>query len=134
MDHLSVEERSENMRHIHGKNTKPEIFVRRLIFKMGFRYRLHLDLPGRPDLVFTRKKKIIFVHGCFWHKHEGCNFSRLPKSRIDYWTRKLDGNAIRDGNNLMLLQNKGWHCLVLWECELTNEDRLAERIHTFLEN
>lgn len=134
MDHLSIKERSENMRRINSKNTNPEMAVRRLIFKMGYRYRLHLNLPGRPDLVFTRKKKIIFVHGCFWHLHEGCRFSRLPKSKTDYWIKKLNNNAARDEHNLLLLRAAGWACLVLWECEIMSDGSLAAKIITFLGN
>ena len=102
---------------------------------MGYRYRLHAkDLPGRPDLVFRQRRKAIFVHGCFWHRHVGCARNRMPKSpeRRDYWRTKLDGNVQRDRRHLHELATRGWRTLVVWECETEDADRLAERLRSFL--
>src|SRR4051794_27886636 len=100
IDILSPEERSKRMSLVRSKDTKPELFVRRLVHSMGYRYRLHgQKLPGRPDMVFSRRKRVIFVHGCFWHLHEGCPNNRVPKSRSDYWLPKLEGNKRRDERN-----------------------------------
>lgn len=135
MDSLTPKERSERMALVKSKNTKPEITVRRLVFAMGYRYRLHdARLPGTPDLVFAGRRKALFVHGCFWHRHAGCALARLPKSRLDFWRPKLDGNRQRDARKLRALRRKGWSVLVAWECELTNKDRLARRIKRFLDN
>ena len=119
-DKLSPERRSANMRNIRSKNTSPEMAVRRLVHGMGFRYRLHVpNLPGKPDLVFPRLRKIIEVRGCFWHQHNrGCIDSRLPKSRVEYWAPKLAANQKRDKQNLKLLRKMGWLVLILWECEV----------------
>src|ERR1700737_2829184 len=107
------------MRRIRSKDTSPEMLVRRLVHGMGFRYRLHVQkLPGRPDLVLPRLKKIIQVHGCFWHQHTGCPHSHIPKSRIEYWRPKLTKNKQRDRNNDRALRKQGWEVLTLWECEL----------------
>lgn len=110
--------------------------VRRLAHGMGYRYRLHSkDLPGRPDLVFRPRRKVIFVHGCFWHRHDGCPRNRMPTSpdRLDYWRRKLDANVARDRRNLDALQRMGWTSLVIWECKTTDADGLAERLRAFLD-
>lgn len=134
-DTLTGPERSERMRRVRSKNTKPEIRVRRLVHGMGYRYRLHgKDLPGRPDLVFRPRRKVIFVHGCFWHRHGGCAKNRLPKSpeRREYWRTKLNGNARRDKLVQATLRDMGWRVLVVWECETTDLDHLAERIQGFL--
>lgn len=133
MDILTPKERSERMSRVRGKNTKPELAVRRLVHRMGYRYRLHRrDLPGQPDLVFGSRHKIIFVHGCFWHRHEGCRFARLPKSRRSYWIPKLEANRERDEKNVHALHTGGWHVLIVWECELSKQDELAQRIVDFL--
>ncbi len=124
------------MRRIRSVGTKPEIVVRRLVHSLGFRFRLHRkDLPGKPDIVLTRLKRIIEVKGCFWHQHEGCIDSRIPKSRTEYWRPKLRGNVKRDRRNLTLLRKLGWRVLLLWECEIekTPRDRLARNIKRFLE-
>ena len=136
MDSLTKRERSERMSRIKGADTKPELIVRRVVHGMGFRYRLHdCRLPGRPDLVFAARKKIIFVHGCFWHRHEDehCKLARLPKSRLDFWLPKLAANSERDRRVLLQLQQLGWSVLVIWECELQDKEALANRIKTFLE-
>lgn len=134
-DTLSPAERSERMARVRGKNTKPEFAVRKLVHGLGYRYRLHArDLPGSPDLVFRRLRKVIFVHGCFWHRHSaiGCKLARLPKSRIAFWRDKLEGNHKRDAANVRKLRKDGWKVLQIWECELTNTSKLQRRIDLFL--
>lgn len=133
VDTLTVTERSERMSRIRGKNTKPEMRVRRMIYGMGYRYRLHQNnLPGKPDLVFPGRRKVIFIHGCFWHRHQQCSLARLPKSRLDYWLPKLDGNLKRDALNYERLKNKGCGVMVIWECELYDNERILFRIVEFL--
>jgi DNA mismatch endonuclease (patch repair protein) len=113
---------------------RPEMFVRRFIFALGYRYRLHArDLPGCPDLVFRQRKKVIFVHGCFWHRHANCSIARMPKSRLDFWKPKLEGNRKRDEKNRRTLSREGWKVLTLWECQLKNPARLERRIRRFLD-
>lgn len=125
--------RSEMMAAVRSKNTQPEMLVRRLVHSMGYRYRLHRNnLPGTPDLVFSARRKVIFVHGCFWHQH-GCKSSHLPKSNIDYWAPKLERNKGRDAEHLELLHKTNWQCLILWECELKQTDQLQRRIKEFLD-
>lgn len=135
MDSLTPAERSERMSRIKGKNTKPELMVRSLVHRMGYRYRLHRKgLPGRPDLVFAKRRKVIFVHGCFWHRHEGCRLARLPKSRLDFWRPKLEANAKRDKEVELRLAELGWKVLTIWECEVKEEAALASRIKAFLDD
>ncbi|MFI5093527.1 MAG: very short patch repair endonuclease [Candidatus Acidiferrales bacterium] len=118
-DIVSTDRRSENMRRIRSKGTKPEIAVRRLAHSLGHRFRLHRStLPGKPDLVFPTTKKIVEVRGCFWHQHPGCIDSHIPKSRIDYWGPKLEKNVRRDRRNVRALRKLGWDVLVIWECEV----------------
>jgi DNA mismatch endonuclease (patch repair protein) len=125
--------RSEVMSRIRSKDTSPELIVRRLAYGMGFRYRLHAaHLPGKPDLVFSRLKKIIDVRGCFWHQHNGCIDSHIPKSRTDYWGPKLARNLKRDKHNEKQLRSLGWKILTLWECELRDARSAAKRIKAFL--
>ncbi len=125
--------RSEMMAAVRSKNTKPEMLVRRLAHRMGYRYRLHrADLPGKPDLVFPSRRKVIFVLGCFWHQHSGCPFSHVPKSNVAYWAPKLERNQARDREHMRALRADGWKCLVLWECELNKSARLLRRISKFL--
>jgi DNA mismatch endonuclease, patch repair protein len=119
---------------VRSKNTQPEMLVRRLVHSMGYRYRLHaVWLPGKPDLVFAGRRKIIFVHGCFWHQHRGCKGSHLPKSNTGYWLPKLERNRIRDAENLRVLRRAGWRCLILWECELRRSAAQVRRIKRFLD-
>jgi DNA mismatch endonuclease (patch repair protein) len=119
------------MSRIRGKNTKPEMAVRRLLHALGFRYRLHrADLPGTPDLVFSGRRKVVFVHGCFWHGHE-CT-GRVPKSNADYWMAKISRNKARDGRSRDELAALGWSVLTVWECELKDADGLAGRLRSFL--
>lgn len=132
-DTLTREKRSARMALIRRKDTKPEIAVRRLIHGMGYRYRLHRgDLPGRPDIVFSRRKKVIFVHGCFWHRHD-CRLGRMPKSRLEFWGPKLEANRLRDEEVQARLLELGWQYLVVWECEIGHHLALEERIRNFLE-
>ncbi len=132
-DKLTQERRSENMRRIRATDTSPELVVRRLVHAMGFRFRLHVkSLPGRPDLVFVRLKKVVLVHGCFWHSHERCKESHMPKTREDYWRPKLEGNVRRDLENSDKLRLLGWKVLVVWECELAHEGSLKKRLRRFL--
>jgi DNA mismatch endonuclease (patch repair protein) len=116
---------------VKGKDTKPELRVRRVFHAAGLRYRLHdRRLPGRPDLVFPSRRVAVFVHGCFWHRHEDpkCKLARLPKSRLDFWEPKLRGNAQRDAKQLQDLEALGWLPVVVWECQTLDADRLAEVI------
>lgn len=125
-------DRSENMRAIRSKDMLPELTVRRVVHKSGFRYRLHRrDLPGKPDLVFSPRRKVIFVHGCFWHAH-GCKSAHTPRSNTDYWMPKLQRNRERDTKNLELLISEGWKVLVIWECETGDELALKKRVTAFL--
>lgn len=118
--------RSENMSRIRGKDTKPEMMVRRALWATGLRYRLHdKRLPGHPDLVFPGRRTVVFVHGCFWHCHEGCSNFRIPKTRTDWWTVKLARNKARDIEVRAKLEAAGWRVIVIWECELANQDRLV---------
>lgn len=130
VDSVTPALRSEIMSRVRGKNTRPEMIVRKMLHKAGFRYRLHVPgLPGKPDLVFAGRRKVIFIHGCFWHMHEGCALARMPKSRVDFWTTKLQGNRERDSRNLAELQHAGWDVLTIWECELAKPELLAEVTH-----
>jgi DNA mismatch endonuclease (patch repair protein) len=136
MDTLTPAERSARMARVKGKGSSAEMTVRRLVHRMGYRYRLHGGkLPGRPDLVFPSRKKAIFVHGCFWHRHPDpdCKLARLPKSRQDFWIPKLEGNRARDLRQLSELEALGWSALILWECGLKNEAFLENEIRTFLD-
>ena len=134
-DTLTPKERSERMSLVRGADTKPEMLVRRLVHGMGYRYRLHRrNLPGKPDLVFASRRKVIFVHGCFWHRHPDpeCALARLPKSRLDFWKPKLEGKRERDVRNQARLGELGWEVLVIWECELRDVGTLRTRIREFL--
>ena len=134
-DTLTSIARSERMSRIRAKDTKPEIVVRRIAHRLGYRFRLHRrDLPGVPDLVFVSRRKVIFVHGCFWHRHPDpqCNLARLPKSGLDFWLPKLETNRKRDQRNSGLLTGLGWDILVIWECQTKDSERLAAEIKGFL--
>jgi DNA mismatch endonuclease (patch repair protein) len=118
---------------VRSKDTSPELFVRRLVFRLGYRYRLHRrELPGNPDLVFNRLHRVIFVHGCFWHAHSCRHGQRLPQTNCEYWNLKLARNAERDRENLSRLSNLGWRSLVIWECELSDEPAIVRRLREFL--
>jgi DNA mismatch endonuclease (patch repair protein) len=132
-DKLSPEARSAHMRRIRKVDTKPELRVRRLAHRLGYRFRLHRrNLPGTPDLVFPRLRKAILVHGCFWHQHPGCRLARAPKSRLEYWEPKLRRNQERDKLARAELAARGWEVLVVWECETERAETLAARISAFL--
>jgi DNA mismatch endonuclease (patch repair protein) len=137
MDRISPAQRSANMRKIKSKGTKPELLVRRIAHRLGYRFRLHrADLAGKPDLVFPRLRKVIFVHGCFWHQHssETCKRAHSPRSNLDYWKKKLQRNVARDEAARAELGKVGWETLVLWECELKDVAELENRIIDFLGN
>ncbi|HFE9266115.1 very short patch repair endonuclease [Raoultella ornithinolytica] len=134
MDTVTPAKRSYVMSRVKGKDTSPERIVRHLVYHAGFRYRLYDPrLPGKPDLVFWGKRKVIFVHGCFWHGHEGCRRNRIPKSNQEYWSAKLGKNRTRDSLNLSKLHEMGWRVLVVWECELKETDILLGKLKSFLE-
>jgi DNA mismatch endonuclease, patch repair protein len=135
MDLLSKARRSQNMRQIRSKHTKPELLVRSLAHRMGYRFCLHREsLPGKPDMVFVRHKKIVDIRGCFWHGHKGCIDSHIPKSRIGYWGSKLKSNVKRDVRNLTKLKKLGWKVLIIWECEVMQTDatKLERKLKRFL--
>lgn len=133
MDKIPPARRSANMRAIRSFDTKPELVVRKLVHRCGFRYRLHRrDLPGKPDLVFPARRAVIFVHGCFWHMH-GCPSVRVPKSNMDYWKPKLERNRKRDEESVAALEAKGWRVLTVWECETSDLTVLELKIREFLE-
>lgn len=135
-DIFSKKKRSEIMSKITGKNTKPEIIIRKLIFYEGYRYRLHRkDLPGKPDIVFPSKKKVIFINGCFWHGHK-CKRGTLPETNKEFWEDKINGNKKRDKENKRKLTKLGWEYLVIWQCEIKKKkfDKLLFKITDFLEN
>jgi DNA mismatch endonuclease (patch repair protein) len=136
MDTLTPDERSERMARVRARNSKPEMVIRRLLHGAGFRYRLHdKHLPGSPDLVFPARRKAIFVHGCFWHRHPNpdCKLARMPKSRLDFWLPKLQGNRERDLRKQAELSAVGWDFLVVWECELRQMEHLRNELFAFLE-
>jgi DNA mismatch endonuclease, patch repair protein len=134
VDSLSPRERSDIMARVRSKNSRPELAVRKLVFGLGYRYRLHArELPGCPDLVFRPRRKVIFVHGCFWHRHSNCALARMPKSRLEFWEPKLQGNRERDDRNKKALHGEGWKVLTIWECQLDNVERLKKVIRRFLD-
>ena len=125
--------RSEIMSRIRGRDTKPELLVRRIAHGLGFRFRLHRrDLPGCPDIVFPKYRAVIQVHGCFWHRHPDCRFASSPKTRVEYWTKKFEGNVQRDRRNERALTDLGWRTMVIWECETKDTKAVAARIESFL--
>ncbi len=131
VDRISKEQRSKNMSAIKNKNTKPEMKVRKYLHARGLRYRLHKkELDGKPDLIFSKYHCALFVHGCFWHGHNGCKNFRIPKTRSDWWETKINGNVLRDQKNIESLQTSGWKPRVIWECEIRedNLDRLYNAI------
>lgn len=132
-DIMTPVQRSARMALIRGANTKPELRVRRLLHGLGYRFRLHRrDLPGQPDIVFPARRKLIFVHGCFWHQHAGCKVGHLPRSRQDYWAQKFATNKERDARNLAEVCATGWDALVVWECEVKDLAGLAAGLRAFL--
>ncbi|WP_370165672.1 very short patch repair endonuclease [Bradyrhizobium diazoefficiens] len=125
--------RSALMARVRGKDTRPELIVRKSAHALGFRFRLHRkDLPGRPDLVFPRLRKAIFVHGCFWHRHSGCSKASMPKTRVDFWRSKFDANVARDARSIAALRTMGWSVCVIWECETSDRRVIARKVRAFL--
>lgn len=125
------------MSHIKPKGSKQELFIRKLVFSMGYRYRLHCkDLPGKPDLVLPKYKKIIFINGCLWHGHKDCKRSGLPTTNRDFWKKKISGNVKRDQSNYKKLKDLGWEPFIIWQCEIKKsmEEKLKKRISDFLES
>lgn len=135
MDNLTEKQRSYNMSRVKGKDTKPEKVVRSLLFSMGYRFRIHdAKLPGKPDIVLPKYKAVIFVHGCFWHGHMGCKRAKLPSTRSEFWKQKIEGNRKRDKRCLVELEKLGYHCLIVWQCELKEIESLKQRLSVFLTN
>ena len=135
MDRFSPDKRHEVMSRIRGKDTKPEMIVRRFLFSQGFRFRLHYrKLPGHPDIVLPKYKAVIFVHGCFWHRHENCRHFRLPQSNVEYWENKIAGNVERDLRDANRIADMGWKVIVVWECELERKtrDEVLNRVATLI--
>ncbi len=127
------EQRSRIMRAVKGADTAPEMAVRRMAHNMGYRFRLHRkDLPGKPDLVFPRLHKVVFVHGCFWHGHDCARGARAPKANAEYWRMKISRNSLRDAANMAALKKRGWRAAVIWECELKAPERVKRRLAGFL--
>lgn len=133
MDTMTARERSALMARIGGRNTKPELALRRILFLQGYRYRLHASgLPGTPDIVFPGRRAVIFVHGCFWHRHPNCTRCTLPKTRPAYWQAKFDRNVARDQTNVDALVKGGWRVLVVWECEIKKIETTMSKVYQFL--
>ncbi|OYT73681.1 MAG: very short patch repair endonuclease [Chloracidobacterium sp. CP2_5A] len=133
MDIVDRAKRGEVMRAVKSRDTRPEMIVRRMLHRAGFRYRLHdKKLAGKPDIVFPSRKKVIFVHGCFWHQHPGCRLADRPASNVDYWNAKLDGNVARDAKRLAALAASGWKSYVVWECQIRDAAKLLDDLSQFL--
>lgn len=133
MDHLTPVQRSAHMSRVRRADTKPERIVRRLLHHLGYRFRLQWkSAPGRPDIAFPPRRKIIFVHGCFWHRHEGCRRATTPATRMEFWTAKFERNKARDARDLEQAVDQGWDPLVIWECELRDAADLESRLTSFL--
>ena len=131
--HKVSEQRSKNMAAIKSKNTKPEIKVRKVLHSMGYRFRLHSkDLPGSPDIVLPKYKTVIFVHGCFWHRHQNCKYASNPKTRREFWEKKFKENIERDKKTLEKLKNLGWKTNIVWECEVKNREILILKLEEIL--
>ncbi|MEQ1901376.1 MAG: very short patch repair endonuclease [Devosia sp.] len=132
VDRLTPRARTSLMRNVKGKNTTPELMVRRMLHRAGYRFRLHrADLPGKPDIVLPARRRIVLVNGCFWHGHD-CRYGRLPKSRLEFWGPKIEGNRARDARNLSDLKAAGWRVLVVWQCETRVQAALQQRLIKFL--
>ena len=132
-DIFDRKKRSEIMSRVRGRDTEPEMIVRKIAHGLGFRFRLHRrDLPGSPDLMFPRYRAVIMVHGCFWHRHPGCKYASSPKTRVRFWEDKFEGNVVRDRRNEGALDELGWRVMVIWECETRDREAVAERIVGFL--
>ena len=134
-DTLTPAERSKRMSLIRNRDTGPERALRRILTDLGYRYRLQYKrVPGRPDVAFPGRRKVIWMHGCFWHRHPGCKNARLPKSRREFWVPKLEGNRKRDLAKQQAARDQGWRTLVTWECELADPEQLAQRLTEFLDD
>ncbi len=130
MDRISKEHRSWNMSRIKGRDTKPELIVRSMLHRMGYRFRLHVKtLPGKPDIVLPKYKTVIFVHGCFWHRHKGCKYAYTPKSRQDFWKAKFAANERNDSKATSRLRRLGWRVCTLWECDSADPSRLHRMLN-----
>jgi DNA mismatch endonuclease (patch repair protein) len=133
MDRLTRERRSWNMSRISGRDTKPELLVRSILHRLGFRFRLNrTKLPGRPDVVLTRHRTVVFVHGCFWHRHARCRLAYTPKSNLPFWTAKFEENVARDKRVLRTLRALGWRPVIVWECQIADERKLTRRLQKTL--
>jgi len=127
------DERRRTMAAIRGKDTKPELAIRSLLHRSGYRFRLHRhELPGSPDIIFPSRRKAVFVHGCFWHRHAGCSLASVPKTRTEYWRQKFRANRARDRRAARMLASLGWKVMVIWECELSDKAALGRRLKLFL--
>ncbi|RTY35393.1 DNA mismatch endonuclease Vsr [Chlorobium phaeovibrioides] len=134
-DKLDPKSRSWNMSRIRAKDTKPEMQVRRMLHAAGFRYRLHVkDLPGKPDIVLPKWKTVIFVHGCFWHHHEGCKNATTPKTRTEWWLRKFETNRKNDELAREKLEAEGWNVIAVWECEISQKTAIDSSLNIFITN
>ncbi|OZY25888.1 very short patch repair endonuclease [Pseudomonas lundensis] len=132
-DRLTSQKRSWNMSRIRSRDTAPELAVRKVLYRIGYRYRLHSAIvPGKPDIVLTKFKSVIFVHGCFWHRHPGCKFAYTPKSREEFWTKKFEANVRRDEVVKKQLSESGWRNLIIWECETKSSDIIENLLRGFL--
>jgi DNA mismatch endonuclease (patch repair protein) len=132
-DHLEPAARSDLMSRVRSFDTKPELALRHALFAKGFRYRLHRkDLPGKPDIVFPSRRKVIFVHGCFWHQHPGCKYATIPKSNTDFWVEKFRRNTKRDSTNIADLAKLDWKALVIWQCQIKELDNAVDMATQFL--
>jgi len=134
MDIVTPAQRSHMMSRIRGRDTKPELAVRRAAHALGCRYRLHRrELPGSPDLVFPGRRKVVFVHGCYWHRHPGCRLAYQPKSNTEFWSAKFERNVARDRDAERRLREKGWEVLTVWQCQTTDAEGLSDRLRGFLQ-
>lgn len=134
MDTVSSLRRSEIMARVRSRDTRPELVVRKLAYGLGYRYRLHArELPGRPDLVFRPRRKVVFVHGCFWHGHPGCSLARVPKSRTAFWEAKFETNKARDARVGKALRAIGYSVLTIWECEVADHAKVERKLKRFLD-
>jgi DNA mismatch endonuclease (patch repair protein) len=134
-DFLTPAERSERMSRIRGKDTRPELALRKILHSLGLRYRLHgVGLIGKPDIVFSRYKTVIFVHGCFWHRHAGCSIATTPKTNTSFWIEKFNKNVLRDARVVSALENLGWKVIIVWECELNSYSRCLNTGKRLVEN
>ncbi len=133
-DVFSKEDRSRIMGAVKGKNTKPEVKVRSILHRLGYRFRLHRkDLPGKPDIVLPKYRTVIFVHGCFWHRHPRCRYASTPATNVEFWEDKFKANVERDKRNAKDLKKLGWKVMVVWQCELKNEDKLIRKLEKGLD-